>query len=94
MREVIAADGRHYRLKPGRPDIVQVQDKSGAHFRTHMICRASGEHSAEEIAAFVLAMMGHLSPQAKGRMQESPDHDVTNYLDENGNVQWSGDPTP
>jgi len=86
MREVIAADGRHYRLKPGRPDIVQVQDKPGAHFRTHMICRATGEYSAEEVAAFVLA--------ALGRVQESPGYDVTCWQDDNGNMQWSEDATP
>jgi hypothetical protein len=72
-REVIAKNGFHYRLKPGRPDIVQVQDTPGARYRTHMICRASGEYSAEEIAAAVLAMMGHLSPPAKGRIQDVPE---------------------
>ena len=56
-REVIAADGKHYRLKPGNHAVVQVQDKPGEHFRTHY--RFYGD-TAADLAATELAQLGDL----------------------------------
>ena len=64
-REVIATDGRHYRLHPTKPHIVQVQDEPGANYRTHVTCKATPDATAEEVAAAWLAMLGRLSTNAE-----------------------------
>ena len=63
-REVIAADGKHYRLHPTRPHIVQVQDKPGDHYRTHIIFfDRNGYTPAVDRAAAELASIGRLTEE-------------------------------
>lgn len=67
MREVIATDGRHYRLHPSKPHIVQVQDQAPPYrwrtWFTAKTCMGLDEpgFTAEDRASAMLASIGKLN---------------------------------
>lgn len=66
MHEIIAADGKHYRLHPSKPHIVQVQDRTPPyHWRTWFVAEVcvglddSGITAADRATAMLARLSRH-----------------------------------
>ena len=65
MREVIARDGKHYRLHERNPQIVQVQEGPGLRWKTH------SRWVTPDLARAQLAALGQHDP-AWDEVNENP----------------------
>ena len=70
-----------YRLRLHDQTVIEVKPGHRQRWREHVRCQPSGEYTAKQVAAAMLAALGR-------------GYDVTCWQDENGNVQWSEDQTP
>lgn len=60
-REVIAADGRHYRISPHDSAIIQRQDGPRRKWRQHVICTDGVAGTGAEVARGWLAVLGRVN---------------------------------